>query len=59
MASFVCVVIIVTMSAKVIASIEDPVVIQKILEHLKNKGDTQDTLHLPDARAPPQSALFD
>jgi hypothetical protein len=44
---------------KVIASIEDPATIQKILEHLKTKAETQDTLHSPDARAPPQGRLFD
>jgi hypothetical protein len=41
------------------ASIEDPAVIQKILAHLKNKAETPDTLHLPDARAPAQGQLFD
>lgn len=44
---------------KVIASIEDPVVIQNILAHLKQKGETQDTVGLPDARGPPQATLFD
>jgi hypothetical protein len=44
---------------KVLASIEDSAVIQKILEHLKNKGEPQDTLHMPDARAPPQGRLFE
>ena len=43
----------------VLASIEDPVVIQKILEYLKNKAETPDTHHLPDARAPPQGELFE
>ncbi|MCP3953175.1 MAG: hypothetical protein GY697_13305, partial [Desulfobacterales bacterium] len=39
---------------KVIACIEDPVVIQKILDHLKDKAET--TAHtplLPKSRAPP------
>lgn len=44
---------------KVIASIEDPVVIQKILAHLKKKDESQEAVHLPDARAPPQGQLFD
>ena len=44
---------------KVLANIEDSAVIQKILEHLKNKGEPQDTLHLPDARATPQGPLFE
>ena len=44
---------------KVLASIEDQVVIKKILEHLKNKDDPQDTVQLPDARAPPQGERFD
>jgi len=44
---------------KVIASIEDPDVIKKILEHLKKKDDTQEAVQLPDARAPPQGRLFD
>lgn len=44
---------------KVIASIEDPAVIQKILDHLKQKGETQDAVRLPDARAPPQASLFE
>ena len=43
---------------KVIACIEDPVVIQKILDHLKDKAET--TAHtplLPESRAPP-AGLF-
>ena len=44
---------------KVIASIEDPDVIKKILEHLKKKDDTQEAVQRPDARAPPQGRLFD
>ena len=44
---------------KVIASIEDPVVIQKILAHLKEKDEPQAAVQLPGARAPPQGRLFD
>lgn len=43
---------------KVIACIEDPVVIQKILNHLKEKGEYQDTFRLPESRGPPQTSLF-
>jgi len=41
---------------KVIASIEDPDVIKKILEHLKKKDDTQEAVQLPDARPIPEPA---
>lgn len=44
---------------QVIACIEDPVVIQKILDHLKEKAEIQDAVRLPDTRAPPQTTLFD
>ena len=43
---------------KVIACIEDPVVIRKILDHLKEKGEYQDVFRLPESRGPPQSSLF-
>ena len=43
---------------KVIACIEDPVVIQKILNHLKEKGEYQDAFRLPESRGPPQTSLF-
>jgi hypothetical protein len=36
---------------QVIACIEDPVVIQKILDHLKKKAEIQDAVRLPDTRA--------
>jgi len=45
-------------SARVIACIEDPVVIKKILMHLEEKAPTRATPLLPDSRAPPQSSLF-
>lgn len=43
---------------KVIACIEDPVVIQKILNHLKEKDTYQDAVRLPESRGPPQTSLF-
>jgi ribosomal protein S27E len=43
---------------KVIACIEDPVVIQKILDHLQEKGACQDAVRLPESRGPPQTSLF-
>jgi len=45
-------------SAKVIACIEDPVIIKKILTHLEEKSPTRAALLLPDSRAPPQPGLF-
>ena len=45
-------------AVKVIACIEDPVVIKKILTHLKEKT-TVAVGMLPEARAPPQESLFD
>jgi hypothetical protein len=47
---------------KVIASIEDPVVIMQILDHLKPKAEAGEPRVLPESRAPPvglQSGLFD
>lgn len=38
---------------RIIACIEDPVVIQKILDHLKNKAEPSETTQLPKSRAPP------
>ena len=43
---------------KVIACIEDPVVIRKILNHLKEKGEYQDAFRLSESRGPPQTSLF-
>jgi len=45
-------------AARVIACIEDPVVIQKILDHL-GATPTADTSPRPEPRAPPQAARFD
>ena len=49
-------------AVKVIACIENPVVIKQILDHLKNKGDTSEPRAIPESRAPPagiQAGLFD
>jgi len=55
---------------RVIACIEDPVVmpnalaalagqaLQKILNHLKKKGEYQEAFRLPESRGPPQTRLF-
>jgi hypothetical protein len=43
---------------KVIACIEDPVVIKRILDHLKEKAETNVPDPLPESRAPPQADLF-
>jgi hypothetical protein len=45
-------------AVKVIACIVDPVVIQKILNHLKEKGEYRDAFRLPESRGPPQTCLF-
>jgi hypothetical protein len=45
---------------KIIASIEDPLVIKKILDHLETKFLAPASVnHLPEPRAPPQASLFD
>jgi hypothetical protein len=46
---------------KVIACIEDPLVIKKILDHLKQKDKASEPNPLPESRAPPagmQAGLF-
>lgn len=45
-------------AVKVIACIEDPVVIKKILTHLKEKAAPEPVELLPECRAPPQAELF-
>ena len=45
-------------TARVIACIEDPLIIKKILMHLEEKAPTRAALLLPDSRAPPQAGLF-
>ncbi|PCH61895.1 MAG: hypothetical protein COC19_03770 [SAR86 cluster bacterium] len=44
---------------KIIACIEDPVAIAKIIKHLKGKGESNNTALLPPGRAPPQMGLVD
>ena len=44
---------------KIIASIEDPVLIQKILAHLDDRASPADLSLLPECRAPPATGLFD
>ena len=44
---------------RVIACIDDPVVIEKILSHLNKKTSFVDTNRLPESRAPPQRGFFD
>ena len=43
---------------RIIACIEDPVVIQKILSHLDTKDACAAPARLPPSRAPPQAGLF-
>ncbi len=43
---------------KIIACIEDPVVIEKILVHLDRKAACGAARRLPPCRAPPQASLF-
>ncbi len=43
---------------KIIACIEDPIVIKKILAHLKEKAAANAPTALPQSRAPPEAALF-
>ena len=40
-------------SVKLIACIEDPLVIKRILDHLKEKAETNEPDPLPESRAPP------
>ena len=44
-------------AVKVIASIEDPVVIKKILDHLARRAEAATPAFRPFARAPPQKEL--
>jgi hypothetical protein len=46
-------------AVKVIACIEDPLVIDKILTHLNEKAASAGMGLLPQVRAPPQAGLFD
>ena len=45
-------------NVKIIASIEDPVVIKKILAHLDQNAPLQQAGYLPETRAPPPMGLF-
>ena len=42
-----------TGAVKVIACIEDPKVIRQILDHLRQKAQTSESVVLPESRAPP------
>ena len=44
---------------KIIACIEDPAVIKKILAHLDDRANPADLSLLPECRAPPATGLFD
>ena len=46
-------------AVRIIACIEDPAVIEKILTHLKAKAVATQPIPLPESRAPPQAGLFD
>ena len=43
---------------KVIACIEDPVIIKKILAHLKEQTPATIKYVMPEGRSPPQASLF-
>jgi len=43
----------------IIASIEDPLVVAKILSHLDKKNKDLDKVNLPESRAPPLFFLFE
>ena len=44
---------------RIIACIEDPVVIERILTHLNKKSACVDTYRLPETRAPPQQGALE
>ena len=46
-------------AVRIIACIEEPDVIEKILTHLDKQGTSTDVARLPPCRAPPQSSFFD
>ena len=46
-------------AVRIIACVEDPVVIEKILIHLDKKSTSVEASRLPPCRAPPQTGLFD
>ena len=45
-------------AVRIIACIEDPDIIEKILTHLDGKGACRVARRLPACRAPPQASLF-
>ena len=46
-------------TVRIIACIEDPGVMEKILTHLDAKGAALEATRRPPRRAPPQAGLFD
>ena len=46
-------------AVRIIACIEDPLVIEKILTHLDEKGGSAQASRRPPCRAPPQAGLFE
>jgi len=44
---------------KIIACVEDPIIIKKILEYIKQKGTPSNTARSPPGRPPPQIELFE
>ena len=46
-------------AVRIIACIEDPLVIEKIFTHLDEKGGSAEASRRPPCRAPPQAGLFD
>ncbi len=46
-------------AVRIIACIEDPAVIEKILIHLDEKGGAAEATRRPPCRAPPPAGLFD
>jgi hypothetical protein len=46
-------------AVRVIACIEDPVVIAKILSYRKEKAPAAQPIRLPESRVPPHTGLFD
>jgi hypothetical protein len=44
---------------KIIACIEDPAVIERILAHLQSKASSAELALVPEGRGPPQARLFD
>jgi len=48
-----------SVALRIIAWIEDPLVIEKILAHLGDKGDSARATRLPLCRTPPQVGFFD